>query len=62
MKNGNKYIPKVNKPEYRVIFYHKITGNIMKYKFKSYITTMDFFNKLDKEKSKPIVYEVKRIL
>ncbi|MFA7029643.1 MAG: hypothetical protein WC179_05175 [Candidatus Cloacimonadaceae bacterium] len=61
MKNGNKCIPQIGKPEYRIIFYHKVTGNIMKYKFTVYDTAISFFDKLDYNKSKPVMYEIKRI-
>ncbi|MBD3750734.1 MAG: hypothetical protein IE931_14700 [Sphingobacteriales bacterium] len=62
MKNGNKRIPAIGRSEYRIIFYHQVTGKIMKYKFKAYRAAIDFFNKLDLEKTKPIMYEIKRIL
>lgn len=57
-----KLVPPLNKPEYRVIFYHKVTGDILKYKFTSHKSATDFYNKLDMVKSKPTMYKVERIM
>lgn len=54
-------IPKLNKPEYRVIFYHKITGDIMKYKFMSYRSALAFYDRLDPITAKPTMYVCERI-
>ncbi len=65
MINGvimTKPIPKINKPEYRVIFYHKVTGCIMKYKFSNHSSAVELYNSLDKKISKPTMYKIKRIL
>lgn len=55
-------VPKLNKPEYRVIFYHKVTGDILKYKFTSHRSMIDFYERLDAVKSKPTVYKIERIM
>lgn len=57
----NRPIPKIGIPEYRVIFYHKITGDIMKYKFMSEKSAMDLYDRLDAYISKPTVYKCERI-
>lgn len=54
-------VPKLNKPEYRVIFYHQVTGDILKYKFQSYRSAYDFYERLDPVKSKPTMYKMERI-
>ena len=54
-------IPKLNKPEYSVLFYHKITGDILKYKFMSEKSAMDFYDKLDKNMANPTGYRCERI-
>ena len=53
--------PQLNKPEYRVIFYHHITNDILKYKFMSERSANDFFDKLDKRTSRPTMYVIERI-
>lgn len=60
MTNGNRPIPKLNKPEYRVIFYHSVTGDILKYKFGSIRSAEDFMDRLSPE-SKATLYMIKRI-
>lgn len=54
-------VPKIGVPEYRIIFYHQITGDILKYKFMSESSAMDFYDRLDKRISKPTVYRCERI-
>lgn len=57
----NRPVPKLNKPEFRVIFYHHTTGDILKYKFMSESSATDFYDRLDKQKSKPTIYKCERI-
>ena len=57
----SKPIPKLGSIEYRIIFYHHVTSDILKYKFKSLSIAEDFFSKLDPVTSKPVMYKVERI-
>jgi len=54
-------IPRIGKPEYRVIFYHQVTGDILKYKFQSQEAADDFYDKLDPRTARPTMYRVERI-
>ena len=54
-------VPKLGSIEYRIIFYHRITNDILKYKFKSLNIAEDFLSKLDPATSKPVMYKVERI-
>ena len=56
-----KSIPPLNKPVFTIYFYHKVTGDIMKYKFMSYRSAIDFFDKLDHNTSRPTMYVSERI-
>ena len=58
MTNG---IPRLNKPQYRVIFYHSISGDILKYKFTNIHAAEDFMDRLDPVRCKPTLYEMTRI-
>lgn len=60
MKKGDG-VPQVGKPLFSVFFYHSVSGDIMRYKFMSYDSAMDFYEKLD-PKTKPTMYESVRIL
>lgn len=57
----SKSIPPVGKSQFSIFFYHSISGEIMRYKFMSYDTAMDFYDKLDPA-TKPIMYESVRIM
>ena len=54
-------VPRIGKPEYRIIFYHHITGDILKYKFMKHQAAIDFFDRLDPVKSKPTMYKIERV-
>ena len=58
---NHRPVPRIGKPEYRVIFYHHITGSILKYKFQSQGAADDFYDKLDMKVSKPTMYKIERI-
>ena len=60
MKNSSG-VPQVGKPMFSVFFYHSKSGDIMRYKFMSYDSAMDFYEKLDPD-TKPTMYESVRIL
>lgn len=60
MPNGNKRIPDIGMIEYRIIFYHSKTKDIMKYKFTSKKSAINFFDKLNYNIAKPIMYEIVR--
>jgi len=55
-------IPPLNKPQYKVYFYHSGTGEVMGYKFLSFNNAQNFFDKLDSVNSRPTMYVSERIM